>query len=121
MNCRSLAPRTTGLDRNVRSQLQFEGRKRSEQNSCTRDRIIAIGSIAAPIANADHEQLDRAVGAGFPSAKDIKYPLLRFLVFEGEPCATLVGMRSCISCRLPCFAASLIGSCNMPQLVHQLA
>jgi hypothetical protein len=48
------------------------------------DRIIAIGEhIAAPVTNADHEQLDLEVGGGFPSAKDIKYPLLRFLVFEG--------------------------------------
>ena len=48
------------------------------------DRIIAVSQhIATPIANTDHKRFDLEVGGGFSSTKDIKDPLLCFLVFDG--------------------------------------
>jgi hypothetical protein len=70
-------------DWNDRSRLKFEGRKHRAE-LVHGDRIIAVGQhIATPIPNTDQEQFDLEVGGAFPLAKYIKYPLLRFFIFDG--------------------------------------
>ena len=72
------------LDRNDRARLEFEGWEHRAE-LVHGDRIMAVGQhVAAPITNTDHEQFDLEVGRGFPLTKDIKYPLLSFLVFDGR-------------------------------------